>query len=279
MRSAQPSPQEWAEHMLTLEPSTRVLNPWGSGGLLCSYWEAPAQRQFGIRITCCSHTRQDMWKGCYMTTSFEGFFFFFSEQWVFTDLNTLDFTTCKVPNKATENQIHKQLWRFQIPFHPCSVQRLDGIHSERRKAQLPPLSQNDCVEEIGGSKMKPQSRWGMQRAMSNLGRAVSWMRGKRAPEDAMGWAGREVFDSPWEWVLEWEKVIGDLWPSGRVSKGCNRIKEAREGLGAKWAADAPCPHGTATAQLQLPVLHARCGQVFYGFRRDWQSRFSCENQG
>lgn len=210
---------------------------------------------------------------------FWGIFFFFSEQWVFTDLNTLDFTTCKVPNKATENQIHKQLWRFQIPFHPCSVQRLDGIHSERRKAQLPPLSQNDCVEEIGGSKMKPQSRWGMQRAMSNLGRAVSWMRGKRAPEDAMGWAGREVFDSPWEWVLEWEKVIGDLWPSGRVSKGCNRIKEAREGLGAKWAADAPCPHGTATAQLQLPVLHARCGQVFYGFRRDWQSRFSCENQG
>ena len=39
----------------------------------------------------------------------EGFFFFFSEQWVFTDLNTLDFTTCKVPHKATENQIHKQL--------------------------------------------------------------------------------------------------------------------------------------------------------------------------
>lgn len=151
--------------MLTLDPSTRVLNPWGSGGLLCSYWEAPAQRQFGIRITCCSHTRQDMWKGCYMTTSFEGFFFFFSEQWVFTDLNTLDFTTCKVPNKATENQIHKQLWRFQIPFHPCSMQRLDGIHSERRKAQLPPLSQNDCVEEIGGSETKPQSRWGMQRAI------------------------------------------------------------------------------------------------------------------
>lgn len=96
---------------------------------------------------------------------FWGIFFFFSEQWVFTDLNTLDFTTCKVPNKATENQIHKQLWRFQIPFHPCSVQRLDGIHSERRKAQLPPLSQNDCVEEIGGSETKPQSRWGMQRAI------------------------------------------------------------------------------------------------------------------
>lgn len=40
---------------------------------------------------------------------FGGFFFFFSEQWVVTDLNTLDFTTCKVPHKATENQIHKQL--------------------------------------------------------------------------------------------------------------------------------------------------------------------------